>query len=295
MCTPCVSRRRFLSLSAAAPVALSGCDRMPNLVSDAQAAALGQEAWDQIRADTPPSGNRDYQSALDRVAARLLQAAGSSRDDWEILVFAESGANAFALPGGKIGVYEGMFEIAQNEDQLAAIVGHEIGHLSAEHAQQRMSAQIAKNAGIRLVAFFLNLGEIEFAEEIAAAMGLGVEVGLLLPFSREQELEADAMGLRTMARAGFDARQAVTLWERMQAASRDRPPAFLATHPTPQSRIREIEEILVTSVTAQTSASSASRSSRRVGISIPPVASRGHSSLGRSRQSSTPLPSGSSR
>lgn len=246
MCTACLSRRRFLSLSAAAPVALSGCDRVPNLVSDAQAAAMGQQAWEQIRAGTPASANRGYQAALDRVSRRLLQAAGTSPDGWEILVFADPSANAFALPGGKIGVYEGMFSVTQNEDQLSAIVGHEIGHLSAEHAQQRMSAQIAKSAGIRVVAFFLNLGEIEFAEEIAAAMGLGVEVGLLLPFSREQELEADALGLRTMADAGFDPRQAIPLWERMQAAATDRPPAFLATHPTPQSRIREIEEILAT-------------------------------------------------
>ncbi len=248
MCTACpsLSRRRFLALTASAPVALSGCDSMPNLVSDAQAAAMGEEAWAQILDTTPASGNRAYQAALDRVSLRLLDAAGTSSAGWEIRVFDDPQANAFALPGGKIGVYEGMFDVARTEDQLAAIVGHEIGHLSAEHAQQRMSAQIAKSAGIRVVAFFLNMGEIEFANEIAAAMGLGVEVGLLLPFSREQELEADALGLRTMAEAGFDPRQAVTLWERMQAASTGRPPAFLATHPTPQSRIREIEEILAT-------------------------------------------------
>jgi predicted Zn-dependent protease len=247
MCTACLSRRRFLTLSAvAAPAALAGCDDPPNLVSDEQAEAMGLEAWDQIRGSVPPSDNRSYQQALDRVSTRLLEASGTPPDGWEILVFADPQANAFALPGGRIGVYEGMFDVAQTEDQLAAIVGHEIGHLSAEHAQKRMSAQIAKNAGLRIVAFFLDFGDVQYAREIAAALGLGVEVGLLLPYSRDQELEADEMGLRTMHRAGFDARQAITLWQRMQAASGNRQPAFLATHPTPASRIREIEQILTT-------------------------------------------------
>ncbi len=246
MCTTCLGRRRFLSLSLAAPVALAGCDRMPNLVSDAQAAEMGQEAWDQITARTPTSRDAARQATLERVARRLLETGGAPSGEWEVRVFADERANAFALPGGKIGVYEGMFEVADTDDRLAAIVGHEIGHLSAEHAQERMSAEVARNAGLRIVAFFLNLGDIEFADEIAAAMGLGVEVGLMLPFSREQELEADELGLRRMADAGYDARQAVTLWERMQAASQGRAPAFLATHPTPQSRIREIEGILAT-------------------------------------------------
>ncbi len=247
MCTACLTRRRFLALSAAAaPAALSGCDDPPNLVSDAQAEAMGLEAWEQLRENVPVSTNRGYQQALDRVSTRLLTAAGTSRDGWDILVFADPQVNAFALPGGRIGVYEGMFDVAASEDQLAAIIGHEIGHLSAEHAQKRMSAQIAKNAGLRIVAFFLDLGDVQYADEIAAALGLGVEVGLLLPYSREQEIEADALGLRTMDRAGYDPRQAVTLWERMQAVSGPRQPAFLATHPTPRSRIREIEQILTT-------------------------------------------------
>ena len=140
-----------------------------------------------------------------------------------------------------------MFGVAQNDAQLAAIVGHEI-NLQTEHAQKRISAQIAKDAGIRIVAFFLNVGGVEYGREIAAALGVGVDVGLLLPYSRNQEIEADALGLRTMASAGYDPQAAVALWEAMQAASQGRPPEFLATHPTPQSRIREIEQILTTPI-----------------------------------------------
>lgn len=245
MCQTCLSRRRFLGVSAGLPL-VAGCDAPPDLVSDEQVEAMGLEAWQQIRAETEPSGNREYQQALAAVSQRLLAVAADDPGNWEFVVFADPQANAFALPGGKIGVYEGMFSVMENEDQLAAIVGHEIGHLGAEHAQRRMSAQVAKNAGLRIVAWFLNMGEVQFAEEIAAALGLGVEVGLLLPYSRDQELEADRLGLVAMNEAGFDPREAVDLWQNMQAAGGDRGPAFLATHPTPTSRIAEIEGILET-------------------------------------------------
>ncbi|WOI55484.1 M48 family metallopeptidase [Palleronia sp. LCG004] len=244
MCQICFSRRSFLTLAGAGAVA--GCDRPPDLVSDEQVEKMGLEAWQDIRANTEVSANRDYQGALDQVAARLLAAQNVDSEGWEILVFASPQVNAFALPGGKIGVYEGMFEVFANEDQLAAIVGHEIGHLGAEHAQARMSAQVAKNAGMRVVAWLLNMGDVQYAAEIAAALGLGVEVGLLLPYSRDQELEADRLGLETMQMARYDPREAVELWQRMQRAQGNRGPEFLATHPTPDSRIRQIEGILQT-------------------------------------------------
>ncbi|SFH12688.1 Peptidase family M48 [Palleronia marisminoris] len=246
MCQSCFTRRAFLGASLTAPVALSGCDEAPNLVSDEEAARMGQEAWEQMLETTPLSRNRSYEQALQSVSMRLLNASAVEHDGWEIEVFASPQINAFALPGGKIGVYEGMFDVVQNEAQLAAIVGHEIGHLSAEHAQKRMSAQIARNAGLRIVSFFLNVGGVEYSAEIAAALGLGLDYGLLLPYSRDQEIEADALGLTTMSDAGFNPQEAVTLWQRMQAANANRAPEFLATHPTPASRIREIEEILET-------------------------------------------------
>ena len=244
MCQTCLSRRSFLTLAGASTVA--GCDGPPDLVSDNQVEAMGLQAWDQIREQTAASTNRDYQSALDQVSRRLLGTFNTDPSHWEIVVFASDQINAFALPGGKIGVYEGMFEVFQNDDQLAAIVGHEIGHLGAEHAQKRMSAQVAKNAGIRILAWVLNVGGVEYGNEIAAALGIGVEFGLLLPYNRDQELEADRLGLRTMAEAQYDPREAIALWQRMQAVSGNRGPEFLATHPTPDSRITQIEEILET-------------------------------------------------
>ncbi|PZX19553.1 peptidase M48-like protein [Palleronia aestuarii] len=247
MCRTCLDRRSFLRLGAlGAPALVAGCDGPPDLVSDAEVERMGLEAWEQIRGKSAVSRNGDYQQALDAVSRTLLASAGEAPEDWEILVFADPQINAFALPGRKIGVYEGMFEVTANPDQLAAIVGHEIGHLGAEHAQKRMSAQLAKTAGLQILSWILNVGDVQYAAEIAAALGVGVEVGLILPYGRDQELEADRLGLVAMDQAGFDAREAVPLWQNMQRAQSRRTPEFLATHPTPESRIRELEDILAT-------------------------------------------------
>jgi predicted Zn-dependent protease len=225
---------------------VTGCDRLLpfDLVSDAETEAMGLEAWQALLAETPVSRDPSLQAALDEVAGQLLAAAGEDPGAWEAVVFAGPEVNAFALPGNKIGVYEGMFATAENPDQLAAVVGHEIGHLLADHSQERMTAQIAKNLGLRFITVLLRLGEVQFAEDIAAALGLGAEFGLMLPYSRGHELEADRLGLELMAAAGYDPAAAVELWRRMQAASGQRTPGFLSTHPTPDARIEAIEEIL---------------------------------------------------
>ncbi len=247
-CCRAPSRRRFLAASAAvlgtAPL-LAACDELPfSLVSDAQAAEMGRQAWQGIREQTPPSRDAELQGALKRVSTRLLETLGERPGDWEIEVFASEQVNAFALPGRRIGVFEGLFGVAANEAQLATIVGHEIGHLQAEHAQERMTAEITKQFGLRLIALLLEIGDVEYAAGIAAALGVGVQYGLVLPYSRSQELEADRLGLSTMAAAGFEAREAVALWRRMEQAGGPRPPEFLATHPAPQSRIEAIEAML---------------------------------------------------
>lgn len=244
MACSCMTRRGLLLGGASLGVApLAGCDEV-SLVSDAEMARLGEESWAQIIAQTPESRNAELKSATSAVAARLLNAEGDQLSNWDIRVFANPQVNAFALPGGKIGVYEGMFKAARTPDQLAAIIGHEIGHLKAEHAKKRVSAQVAKDSGVQLVAWLLEAGDVQFAREIAGALGVGVELGLVLPYSRNQEVEADRLGLITMHAAGFDASQAITLWQRMQELGGSRGPEFLATHPDPSARIEEIRETL---------------------------------------------------
>ncbi|TFL19181.1 M48 family metallopeptidase [Jannaschia formosa] len=234
------SRRAFLTGAAVSPLALSGCDRLPLLVSEAEAAEMGRLAWDDIRARTPASRDATARETVARVASRLLAASGKDPAGWELGVFAGDTVNAFALPGNRIGVYEGMVRLAASEGELAAVIGHEIGHLDADHSRERMSAQKAGTGAMRLIAWLLNLGEIEYAEEIAGALGVGIEFGILRPYGRDQETEADLLGVTTMASAGYDPRAAIALWTKMGARS-GRGPEFLATHPSPRSRIEALE------------------------------------------------------
>ena len=243
MCNVCVGRRSLLLGGAAAVATLPACDRI-DLVSDEEVERMGLAAWEEMTREMPRSSNALRRETLDTISRRILTAGGERPGDWEVVLFAREDANAFALPGRKIGVFEGMFEVAGSDDQLAAIVGHEIGHVAAEHSKERMEAQVAGSVGIRLLAWLLQAGDIEYAGEIAAALGVGVQYGLILPYSRRQELEADRLGLIAMAQADYDPREAVDLWRRMEAANDRRTPEFLATHPAPDSRIEAIEEML---------------------------------------------------
>jgi predicted Zn-dependent protease len=240
MCTACLSRRAFLTGAVVSPAALAGCDRLPLLVSEAEAAEMGRRAWADIVAQTPASRDATARETVARIASQLLAADGRDPRAWEIGVFAGNAVNAFALPGNKIGVYEGMIRLADSEGPLAAVIGHEIGHIDADHSRERMSAQKAGNGAMRIVAWLLNLGEIEYAEEIAGALGVGIEFGLLRPYGRDQEVEADLLGVEVMAAAGYDPQDAVTLWTRM-AERGGGGLEFLSTHPSAASRIDRLE------------------------------------------------------
>jgi predicted Zn-dependent protease len=210
------------------------------LVSAEEAEQLGVQSWEQIRAEVPVSRNATYQRALQQVSTNILTAIGQNPASWEMVVFASKEANAFALPGNKIGVYEGMFAIATNVDELAAVVGHEIGHNQAEHARERLNSAVATQTGTQILSAVLQIGNIGYANEIAGVLGAGVQYGVILPYSRNQELEADSIGLINMARAGYDPRAAIKLWQNMQAAG-ERAPEFLSTHPAPEARIAALE------------------------------------------------------
>jgi predicted Zn-dependent protease len=248
-CSCHLSRRSFLGwLGAAATLPLAGCDdfALPfDIVGDDQVARLGLESWRQIRSQVPLSENPRYQSALAQIGGRLLGAAGQSPAEWEMRVFAGDSVNAFALPGRKIGVFEGMFGVAGSEGQLAAVVGHEIGHHLADHAKERLNVAALKQLGLDVVQVALDLGEVAYSREIAAALGLGVEIGFALPYSRGHELEADRLGLDLMKTAGYDRREAVALWRRMEREGEGRL-AFLSTHPAPGARAEALRKIIET-------------------------------------------------
>jgi predicted Zn-dependent protease len=155
----------------------------------------------------PVSQDGPRQRVVRDVADRLLRANGLDPSTWQIALFASPQVNAFALPGGRIGVFEGMFRVIENPDQLATVIGHEIGHVVAHHGQARMNAEAWRHLGLQVINIALGLSHVRYHNEIAAALGLGAEYGLLLPYSRRQELQADRLGLFTMATAGYDPAQ----------------------------------------------------------------------------------------
>src|SRR5947208_9704932 len=151
--------------------------------------------------------------------------------------------NAFALPGGKIAVYTGIFPIAKNEAGLAAILGHEVTHALARHGAERMSQGLLAQIGLEAASVALGSGSNPaVGQATMAALGLGVNVGVLLPFSRAHESEADHIGLLLAAQAGYDPAEAIHVWERMERLSKGQPPEFLSTHPGHGTRIKQLQE-----------------------------------------------------
>lgn len=234
---------RLVAAAAAAP-ALAGCERIaPFVVSDETVEQLGLETWGRLKQQMPASTDAAARRRVGGIVQRLVEATGEDPGRWEVQVFAQPDVNAFVLPGRKIGVLQGMLQVARTDGELAAVIGHEIGHLQAEHSRERVSAETLRQWGLRLVSFLLQINDVAFAQEIAALLGVGVEFGLVRPYGRAQELEADRLGLFTMAKAGFDPKEAVSLWQRM-AERGGGPPAVLSTHPAPRDRITAIEALI---------------------------------------------------
>ncbi len=243
-------------------VLLSGCATNPYtdrrqllMVSAGQEMQLGAQAYQQVLSDPNNKMSSDPREVepVKRVAARVIEAAKKSKYaelanqfEWEVSVIKDDKTlNAFALPGGKIAVYTGIFRAAKNEAGLAAIMGHEVVHALARHGGERMSQNVLTQ-GLLTVA---NVGlAVVGADPIAtqgamAALGAGAQFGVLLPFSRKHESEADYIGLLLAAEAGYDPREAIRVWERMdQLSGGEGPPEFVSTHPGHDTRIEQLQE-----------------------------------------------------
>ncbi len=240
----------LLSLLLAA--ALAGCATSPTgrrqliLLPDDQMTELGLASFRELKKKQPvekdPRANRYVRCVAEAIVAVLPDKW--RRQKWEVVVFKDDTPNAFALPGGKIGVHSGMLKVADNAAQLAAVIGHEVGHVLARHGNERLSQNLAAQAGLAVTAALLG-GSPEKRQRTLALLGVGTQLGILLPFSRRHESEADQIGLELMARAGFDPREAVQLWHNMMRASKgQKPPEFLSTHPADATRIRNLQKLL---------------------------------------------------
>lgn len=211
------------------------------LFPDDQMQQMGVTAYQEIKQQTPQSDDPATQRYVECISnAVVTQLEKSDVQRWEVTVFRQEEPNAFALPGGKIGVHTGIMKVAHNQDQLATVIGHEVAHVVAGHSNERLSTTYATQAGLEVLAA-LTGGASPQKQQIYALLGVGAQVGILLPFSRKHESEADLLGLDLMAKAGFDPRQSVSLWQNMEKIGGGRPPEFLSTHPSGETRIRDLE------------------------------------------------------
>lgn len=248
------------ALAVAAVFALGACVYNDELgrsqlffgTSDAQLSAQAQASWAQIKQQQRVSTDPRYTSRLNRVAPKVLRAAGENPALWEWQVFDDDSLNAFALPGNKFGVYTGIMDIMANDAQLATVVGHEIAHVKFQHARERAGQATAATLGLGLATVAVGSGcEGSPAEQRACeqragtlvqALGIGAIYGVILPYSRKHETESDVFGMRYMAKAGYDPCEAVTFWQNMARASagQARPPEFASTHPSGDTRIAQL-------------------------------------------------------
>lgn len=203
---------------------------------------MGAQAFGEYKAKLPQSRDARqtaYVRCVVDAVTRELPAGWQTR--WESAVFVNESPNAFALPGGKVGIYTGIFSVAQNQDQLAAVIAHEIGHVISRHHDERVTRQMGAQAGLGILGALVGSRYGQGAADATGQLGgVAVQGLFLLPNNRTQESEADVVGQQLMAKAGFNPQQAVNLWQNMIAASTSRAPEWLSTHPDPQARIQEL-------------------------------------------------------
>jgi len=230
---------------------LSGCATAPEtgrrqliLISPSEELQLGLTEFEKLKKELPVSTNKAARAMLERVGRRIAAVADLPNAQWEFVLFESPEANAFCLPGGKVGVYTGILPITKNEAGLAAVIGHEVAHAAARHGAERISEALLLQTGGQLLASRLGGNDPRKLQAVATAYGLGSQLLVALPHSRAQEAEADHIGLLYMARAGYDPEEAVKFWERFAEYNKTEggsAPWFLRTHPLDAQRIENLK------------------------------------------------------
>jgi predicted Zn-dependent protease len=232
-----------LGLAACQTVPISGRSQLI-LLSEPEEAQMGAQAYQQVLRKARVSRDPQLNALVTRVGARIARATGRADYRWQFTVIEDARqVNAFALPGGKVAVYTGLLPITQDETGLASVMAHEVAHVIARHGAERVSQGLLVQVGLAAAQAAMASNDPRTVELVTGLLGAGAAVGVVLPFSRAQESEADRLGLILMARAGYDPRAALAVWRRMEqaAAGRGHPPEFLSTHPSHAARIQQIE------------------------------------------------------
>ncbi|MEO0714306.1 MAG: M48 family metallopeptidase [Pseudomonadota bacterium] len=251
-----MSRRgliKGLACGSVLPI-LSSCATNPEtgrnqllLFGEGQIAEMASTAWTDMKAQTPQTADSGLQRRVNTIWGRIANASGRGDQQWDVAVFDTDDVNAFVMPGNKVGVYRGIAEFTDNDDQLSSVLGHEVGHVVGKHAAERMSvstvAQVGLVAGQIAIASSEELSQ--YGGQIAALGGAALQFGVILPYSRNHELEADKLGVDYMHTAGYDVKESVRLWEKMDANSAgQRPPEFMSTHPDPSRRANDLRNYI---------------------------------------------------
>jgi metalloendopeptidase OMA1, mitochondrial len=240
---------RLLCVAALIAALVGGCETVPitgrsqmQLVSTTEEAQMGAEAYKEILSKAKISNDPAANALVQRVGTRIVAVTDRKDLSWEFTVIDDpQTVNAFALPGGKVAVYTGILPVTRDEAGLAVVLGHEVSHVMARHSAERISQQLSLQYGAQILGAMLGVNP----DITKAGAGLLVNM-LLLPWDRKQESEADHLGLIYMAKAGYDPRAASEFWTRMTESSKgaSRPPEFLSTHPSGETRIQQIAEWL---------------------------------------------------
>jgi len=231
---------------------LSGCSMTPvtnrsqfMMVSKQEEMSMGEKKKKKVVQTSKISTDRVLQERIKRIGKKIAAISGRADFAWEFTVIDDATPNAFCLPGGKVFFYTGILKITENDDQIAAVMGHEIAHALARHGAERMSMQMASNLGAQVLATALNI-PAQYQNLYSQAYGVTSQIGLILPYSRKFEHEADQIGVYLMWKAGYNPDQALRFWENMARISNSgqKPPAFLSTHPADNERIQEIRNYI---------------------------------------------------
>jgi predicted Zn-dependent protease len=232
----------FVGVAACQTVPITGRSQLL-LLSEADEVRMGLQSYQEVLRKAKLSTDPALNEKVGRVGTRIAEATGRKDLQWEFKVIEGQQVNAFALPGGKVAVYTGILPITRDDAGLAAVLGHEVAHAIARHGAERLSQDMLVQVGLAATMTALSNRDPKTVQSVGALLGAGASVGLLLPWGRSQESEADHLGLIYMAKAGYDPHAARDLWVRMAEASKGsgKPPEFLSTHPSEATRIKKIE------------------------------------------------------
>ena len=250
------------SLASCATNAETGA-RQLLLVGESQLSQMAAASWTDAKSKVPTSNDPRYTNRLKNIGSRIARGANKENEAWDYEVFDKDTRNAFVLPGNRVGFYKGMMDFTDNDDQVAAIMGHEVGHVTGKHAAERVSTQMAGQLAVVGGTILAGtqgakrcngltgtqrsncLGSVNRNTQlINGALGMGFQLGILMPFSRRHESQSDLLGAKYMHKAGYDAYQSVKLWEKMAENNTNRQPEFLSTHPDPSRRARDLHNYI---------------------------------------------------